>query len=131
MNESLRDARLCLAGAALCTATGIYFAVQPSWLCVPGFYGALILAWCQRRLIADYRRGPKRREEARRAAILDDVKVAAPPAICCQIWRHSGGQAHGADCTRPILPRRDTSRLTGEERAVFEEITGRDKDSAA
>lgn len=22
------------------------------------------------------------------------------PHTCCQIWQHSGGQAHGHDCTR-------------------------------
>lgn len=133
MTESHRDARLCLAGAALCTASGIYFAVQPSWLCVLGFYGALVLGYCQRRLVADHRRQSKRREQARRAAILDEtaLKAADVPIPCCSYWRHSEGKVHGPDCTRPPLPRRDTARLTRSERTAFEEITSRDKDSAA
>ncbi len=56
---------------------------------------------------------------------------AGAPPLCCQISKHSGGQAHGADCTRPPLPRRDTYRLTSAERAAFEEITAHEEGSAA
>ncbi|MFF7949100.1 hypothetical protein [Streptomyces griseorubiginosus] len=57
---------------------------------------------------------------------------AGAPPTCCQISKHSNGQAHGAGCTRPPLPRRDTYRLTETERDAFEEITaGFDDRSAA
>jgi hypothetical protein len=107
MNESRRDARLCLAGAALCTATSIWFAIDYSWWALPCAYVAVFLGVCQRRLVADYRRGLARREEARRAAVLGEVSVAAPPAPCCSFWRHSEGKVHGPGCTRPPLPRRE------------------------
>jgi len=55
---------------------------------------------------------------------------AGAPRACCQVWKHSR-QAHGAGCTRPPLPRRDTYRLTETERAAFEEITAHEEGSAA
>jgi len=64
-----------------------------------------------------------RHEQARRAARLDDETLAEVPPPCCQFWKHSEGKAHGANCTRPPLARRDTYRLTPTERDAFEEIT--------
>jgi threonine/homoserine/homoserine lactone efflux protein len=105
VTNSRRDSRICLALAALCTASGVYFATQPSWLCVLGFYGAAFLGWCASRLNADHRRQLSEHEQARRAAIRDGTTLADLPVACCSFWIHSDREVHGPDCTRPASAR--------------------------
>lgn len=52
-------------------------------------------------------------------------------AACCWLGLDSDGRAHGLDCTRPILPRRDRYRLDAADRAAFEEIAHHFDDRSA
>ncbi|MEU0207386.1 hypothetical protein [Streptomyces canus] len=123
---------LQLGALALTTSSG-YLAWQHQWI-PAGFLGLgalyLFVLACGRNHYD--RKVRERHEQARRAARLDDQTLAEVPAPCCQFWKHSEGRAHGPDCTRPPLARRDTYRLTPTEQAVFEELTaGFDDRSAA
>ncbi|MFH9823047.1 hypothetical protein [Streptomyces bobili] len=71
------------------------------------------------------------RAEAQRTARLEAGEQVQPLVPCCPFWKHSDGQVHGPDCTRPPLPRRDTYRLDDAGRATFEEITARYDDRSA
>lgn len=63
-------------------------------------------------------------ELAQRAA-RTDAAVLGVPVPCCSFWRHSGGEVHGPDCTRPAAARHDDYRLDPGTAAAFEEITAR------
>lgn len=91
-------------GALALTAGAVWNAYEHDW------YPAVTLGWIAFLLLvlaAGARHHDQtvrtRHDQARRAARLDDETLA----VCCQIGRHSEGQAHGPDCTRPPLPRRD------------------------
>jgi hypothetical protein len=120
-------------GTLTLTASAGYLASQHQW--TPAVFlgwGAFLLLVLAAGARHHDRTVRARHEKARRAARLDDQTLAAPPPACCQIGKHSNGQAHGPDCTRPPLARRDTYRLTPGEQAAFEELTaGFDDRSAA
>lgn len=97
MTKSLRDARITLTLAALCTTSGIYFAVHTSWLCIFGFYGAAFFTWCATRFYTDHRRTLAEHEWAKRVAA---GEMPPPLDPCCRLARHSGGAAHDHRCTR-------------------------------
>lgn len=99
MTNSRRDSLICLTIAAGATASGVYFAVHTSWLCLIAFYAAALLLWCASRLNADHQWQLAEHEAARGAAGTDDAPPTAT-APCCQFWTASKGEAHGPDCTR-------------------------------
>lgn len=99
MTNSRRDARICLAITVFFAATGVYFALKPSWWCAPAFYIALLLGWCERRLTADHRRQLRTHDRgARRTALIDGL-AGQPAAPCCSFWVHSDGEIHAPGCT--------------------------------
>ena len=110
MTNSSRDARICLTLALLSAATGIYFAARASWWCVPGFYCAVLLAWCERHLRADHRR--RLRQQDRKPPPVPGGP-RRPFIPCCRLALHSDGAAHdrwcrGASRGAPDGPRSDT-----------------------
>jgi hypothetical protein len=130
--SSHRTARACYAFAALTFASGVYFAVHRSWLCLCGFYGSALFLWLAARLRADHRHQLVRHERARRAAIVDGLLLRqSAPAPCCSFWTSSNGAVHGPDCTRPPDARRDDYRLDAAGRTAFEEIAARFDDRSA
>ncbi|MFJ8538136.1 hypothetical protein [Streptomyces sp. NPDC093591] len=128
---NLRTARACLAGAALTFTTGAYFATQPSWLCVFGFYGSAFFLWLARCHYAEDRHTRARHERARRAAIVDALLLGQTPVPCCSFWRNSDGAVHGPDCTQPPYARRDDYRLDDTDRAAWQEIAAHWDDRSA
>lgn len=116
MPHALRVARTCTAAVVLSAAAAAYGATISPWLIIPGAYVGAIAWWC-----ADHAYDTHRQEQ--RAA-----GVPEPSVPCCSFWRHSDGKVHGPDCRRPVLPRRDTYRLTPAERAAFDEITAHHND---
>ncbi|MFF8866076.1 MULTISPECIES: hypothetical protein [unclassified Streptomyces] len=96
MTNSLRDARVCLVLATSSAATGVYFAVHASWWCVPGFYCAAFLGWCERRLRADHRRRLWQEEWERRRRVPGERP--GPLIPCCRLALHSEGAAHDRWC---------------------------------
>jgi hypothetical protein len=96
MTNSRRDSLICLTTAAASTASGVYFAVHTSWLCLLGFYSAALLLWCASRLNADHQRQLAKHEQARGTAGADAEQLTP----CCQFWTASNGEVHGPDCTR-------------------------------
>lgn len=108
MTTSRRDALICGALALAFAAVGIHFALQPSWWCVPPFYIAVLLIWCERHLTADHHRQLRAHDRARCSARVDSLRVRLADDIerqraalpCCSFFVHSDGEVHGPDCTR-------------------------------
>lgn len=118
-----RPVRTLQLGALALTAGAAWSGYEHHWFSLAGLaYGAFVLMVVAAGGNHHDQAVRTRHERARRAAILDDQALAEVPSPCCSFWRHSEGKVHGPDCTRPVLPRRDTSRLTSREQAAFEEI---------
>lgn len=99
MTPTLRTARTLTAAVPVLTAAGIYAGTTVTpWLCLPGLYAAAFMAWCASREYGRHRRLLVRHEQARRAALGEELDAAAP---CCRLDELSGGYAHGTDCMRP------------------------------
>ncbi|MEU0671331.1 hypothetical protein ABZ330_00265 [Streptomyces sp. NPDC006172] len=114
-------------------AVGIILAAASAWLvnvawpfAVVAVYVAAVCLWVDR----SYTR-LDRRERARAQRPAEDDGRVEVPVPCCSFWANSDGQVHGPDCTRPVLPRRDTYRLDDAGRAAFEEITAHFDDRSA
>lgn len=127
MTPALRTARTCTAAVILAAATAAYGCTISPWLILPGTYVGAIAYWCASRHYDEHKQIVARHQREQRA-------VAGPaelPPPCCSFWRHSDGQVHGPDCSRPLLARRDRYRLDPDERRVFEEITRHYDDRSA
>jgi len=116
-----RPVRTLQLGALALTAGAAWSGYEHHWFSLAGLaYGAFLLAAIAAGGNHHDQAVRTRHERARRAALLDDQALAEVPSPCCSFWRHSEGKVHGPDCTRPVLPRRDTSRLTAhpDDRSV-------------
>lgn len=129
MTPSLRTARTCTAAVVLSACAAAYGATVSPWLILPGTYVGAIAWWCASRAYDTHRQILARHGQEQRAA----AAPAELPLPCCSFWKHSDGEVHGPGCTRPrpVLPRRDTYRLTLAERAAFDEITAHHNDRSA
>ncbi|WP_405476447.1 hypothetical protein [Streptomyces sp. NBC_00009] len=99
MTPHLRTARGCSLGTAALTAGAVYLGTTMSpWAAVPGLYVAAFLGWCARRSYAAHRRTLVRHEQARLAALGEELLLGMP---CCRLPEHSASRAHGTNCLRP------------------------------
>lgn len=102
MTPALRTARGCLLAAAALTAGAVYVGITASpWHSLPGLLLAAVPLWCARYTYAEHQALVTECEQARQAALLDELDTPPP---CCRLAYHSGGYAHGTDCQRMADP---------------------------
>lgn len=129
---SSRAALTCGAGALALAAGTLVLGCQHHWIT------AIVLMWVAFILLVlavgreqHDRVVRARHEQARRAAAMDEQTLTQVPSPCCQFWTHSDGRAHGPDCTRPPLTRRDRYHLDPATAEAFAEITAHFDDRSA
>ncbi|GHA22350.1 hypothetical protein [Streptomyces purpurascens] len=99
MTPARRTARACRITAVIPFASAIYSATHHPLYAVPGLISTAVLLAIAAAYDTEDRRIRARHEQLRRAAVADEQLL--PPVPCCSFWRHSGGEIHGPDCTRP------------------------------
>ncbi|MET8475402.1 hypothetical protein ABZY90_19700 [Streptomyces sp. NPDC006422] len=102
MTHALRTARGCLLAAAALAAGALYVGVTESpWHSLPGLVLAAVLAVGALYSYAEHQDLVAACEQARQAALLEELDTVGP---CCRLAYHSGGYAHGTDCTLAAGP---------------------------
>lgn len=125
---------LCCRMAALAAALGAgWLATRDYWVPAGALgWGVLMLAFLGGRCHKAHLTDQATNERARRAARADSL-ILAEPVPCCSFWKHSDGEVHGPDCTRPPEARyvRAPRPRQEDEAAAFEEIIARLGDGSA
>lgn len=102
MTPARRTARVLRIAAGISTVSAVYAGTRHPYLAVPGLVSAAVLLTIAVTCDGEDRRIRARHEQVRRAAVLDEERLAVLPVPCCSFWRNSDGQVHDpVGCTRP------------------------------
>ncbi|MBE1598986.1 hypothetical protein [Streptomyces stelliscabiei] len=101
------------AAAALLTAGALGTALHTWWLGLFGLFTAYLFGALSRRCYTQARR--EQAVQQRLERLNDETSPVELPPPCCSFWRHTDGEVHGPDCTRPTAAR--TTLTTAEEHA--------------
>lgn len=131
MTPAQRSALACRLAALAAAGTAVWMGVRGEWILPASLaWGAFLLLFLGGRFQSAHLSDRARHERAQRAMAADSKTLGAP-IPCCSFWRHSGGQVHGPDCTRPAAAQHDGYRSDPSTAAAFEEITSRLGDGSA
>jgi hypothetical protein len=112
-------AHASMAAAVLLTIGACYTATLDAWWpALGGLFPAGVLAWNAHRCYTQARREQAVQQRLTRLT-RDKTEPFVPRPPCCSFWRHTSGQMHGPDCTRPATAR---TALTPAEEAAFAQI---------